>query len=66
MARSGVMVIVRIGVRKSEIARISGIGRWRQGAADLHFKEGRVRWKKGSESLYARLEVQLFVSWDSW
>ena len=33
MAASGVMVIVRIGVRKSEIARISGIGRWRQGAA---------------------------------
>ena len=34
MAASGVMVIVRIGVRKSEIARISGIGRWRQGAAE--------------------------------
>ena len=42
------------------------LGRKKGAAADLHFKEGRVRWKKGSESLYARLEVQLFVSWDSW
>ena len=39
------------------------LGRKKGAAADLHFKEGRVRWKKGSESLFARLEVQLFVSW---
>ena len=34
MARTGLMVIVRTGVRRSEIARMRGIGRFRQVAPE--------------------------------